>query len=117
MDIVEWRKLWKVRIKEQASQAKEPEAAMQLLEVIEAISEECWLVSWMDGIDEILANLVFFNTPGSYGCSFVRQGRLDELRNLHEKSGGWWCWRYGQKITFFTGTLRQCLDFIEQGKC
>lgn len=69
--------------------ALDEDAATRLRDLMSEISEECWCAGWMGGLEYSLWRVIE-NGPITYGRSDVSQSEVDELRRLHEKSGGWW---------------------------
>jgi hypothetical protein len=82
-------------LEESLQKAIDKEAAKELAEEISRISEDTYCAGWLSGIEFMLWDVVKL-------CDVVKDSRLEslyvsqdsvrKLRELNQKSGGWWYW-------------------------
>jgi hypothetical protein len=70
----------------------DPEAAIALYELMSDISEECWCAGWMSGTEYRLWQLVEGDPDRSWGMEKVSHGNIQLLKDLRDRSKGWWKW-------------------------
>lgn len=77
-------------------------AAIGLLAVMFAISQECWCAGWIDGLEYRLWQVVQAFAPGDlYGQCEISINQALLLRHLSYEAGGWWVWG-GDRPEFLT---------------
>lgn len=78
--------VWLDAKEESLKKALNKEAAIELVNYIMEVSEEIYCAGWMDGIENELWKALKLNHLSGYNPLLPR------LKELQEKSGGWWYW-------------------------
>jgi hypothetical protein len=75
--------------------------AEQLADYMEALSEDCWCATWMDGLDFALW-YALQNGPTRYGHGQITEEHIDNLRRLSVQCRGWIRWSEQDRKVAFT---------------
>lgn len=86
------------RIALQAIKSCDPDAAVQLLGVMELISESCYCAGWITGSEYNLFDImqsaiqkrIVLDTR--YGINFVTSTHIELMIKLYHQCKGWWYW-------------------------
>lgn len=65
--------------------------AMQLADLMSAISERCWFAGWLNGTEFTLWDAVI-DGAGAWGQDFISVEDVAELKRLSDACGGWFVW-------------------------
>ena len=74
-------------------------AVQELIDCISEISEEAYCASWMDAVEFALWRRMC-EGPGRYGRAQIDQARIQMLRDLSQRCGGWVYWNDETDETF-----------------
>lgn len=82
----------------EALKSPNPDAAIQLLGLMEAISEEHHCAGWLTGNEYALLEIMqqalnekVIRSSG-YGMGYIPASQINLMINLHQKCKGWWYW-------------------------
>ncbi len=78
-------------------------AALSLRDTMSAISEDFYCAQWLDRLEFSLWNIMISDSR-KFGFGEVDSCKLNELRSLHDKCGGWWMWSDFSQTTIFVTT-------------
>ena len=90
---VDWSE--NLRLAFEALKSPYPDAALELLAIMQAISEKCFCASWIMGNGHNLQSILEEwegNSSVNYGNSEITPEQLHLMRILSKLSQGWWYW-------------------------
>jgi hypothetical protein len=96
--------------------ARDIAAAKALHEKMSALSERHWCAGWLVGTEIVLWEILTRGADRRWGFSEIDQRSIDELRDLHEKAGGWW-WSEERNAPRFerTGRWSEIYEELKSG--
>jgi hypothetical protein len=84
--------------------AKDQDAAAVLCWFMAELSEEHWFAGWLIDLEFYLWELLQKGPPDPALLGCVTEPDIAELKNLHERAGGWWQWSPGNECAMFVPT-------------
>ena len=100
-------KEWDVLLWKECQKSKDPNAALQLVKLMEEISERCMCAGWLSGLEYSLWSLIQGFVPScqsvnpvahKWGQDALSATDMERLQSLSRQCNSWWIWDNNSEI-------------------